>query len=708
MDIRRFHRSRRPDVTARAWLACAARCVGQPALTTIQDTLYNIDGSLMNGNLIVNNAAFSVGGVPIARRAHAFPMTNGVVNIQLAPTDHAIPAVVYTVNTVSNGQTSTSVWSVPTLPSSQCPSGTCTIAQVITLYTPGPTTTVALSQLSTQGAANGQMICDNAGVAGWCNPPASGVTSFNGRTGAVSPAPNDYNFNQLAGAASVSQLPTAIPATSTGNGNVGNTAFGYLQNVTSDIQNQINSKRAKGNAVQADDWCMTPGVYDQTCISGAVAQLPSGGVVELSDRTYAFSAKLTVSTERIFIAGMNRASKIAAANGLNNDLVLFSGCNFCGLAGVDFDGNSTNQSSASYLLNVTNSAMVNIYNNHFYNAHDAAIYYTNSTAFDINNFDRLATNIHIVSNTFELNGAGAVVSDANSANGAYWFITANTFRRNGVGGAMSNNSYVALYGPVSGVYVHLNEESDYTFHNGANSIYLVGMDGSGAAPNGSAMWNALNIASLFRTTNGASTTNIQQTIPTSYNRSQYYKAVACNGASAIQLVSTDAAATTLCNNSTGVAEGGILLPVNGIYAISDRAAAVNAGGAGNHGYTMTPVFFLRNTGGQSGTVHIAMTGDFSCSGNTLPSIASPTWTNIVTAQDDSVNLSFFGDNRVFAFNNTTAVSIGTQATSGCLNPINSTGGFMVRVQRVTYSGGSTNFTGDLYLLGFIVSEAIPF
>jgi len=134
------------------WLACATRCAGQPVLTTIQDTLYNLDGSLMNGSIIVTNAAFSVSGIPIAHGTRTFPIRNGVVNIQLAPTDHASPASAYRVSTVSNGLAATSVWSVPTLPSSQCPSGTCTIAQVTTLYTPGPTTTVALSQLSAQGA----------------------------------------------------------------------------------------------------------------------------------------------------------------------------------------------------------------------------------------------------------------------------------------------------------------------------------------------------------------------------------------------------------------------------------------------------------------------------------------------------------------------------------------------------------------------------
>ena len=44
---------------------------------------------------------------------------------------------------------------------------------------------VAVSQLSTQGATNGQLVCDNNGVAEWCNPAATGVTSFNGRTGGV-------------------------------------------------------------------------------------------------------------------------------------------------------------------------------------------------------------------------------------------------------------------------------------------------------------------------------------------------------------------------------------------------------------------------------------------------------------------------------------------------------------------------------------------
>ena len=150
------------------WLALPLTCRAQPPLTTVQDTLYNPDGSLMNGNIVINVPAFSVNGVAIARGARAFPITNGVVNIQLVPTDHTSPAVAYSVNTVASGQTSTTIWSVPTLPSSRCPSGTCTITEVTTLYTPGPNTTVELSQLSTQGALDGQIVCDSTGAAARC------------------------------------------------------------------------------------------------------------------------------------------------------------------------------------------------------------------------------------------------------------------------------------------------------------------------------------------------------------------------------------------------------------------------------------------------------------------------------------------------------------------------------------------------------------
>jgi hypothetical protein len=386
------------------WLLCAPLCRAQPALTTISDTLYDIDGSLMDGNIIVTNAAFSVGGVPIARGARAFPITSGVVNIQLTPTDHASPAIVYTVNTVSNGQTSTNIWSVPTLPSSRCPSGTCTIVQVTTLYTPGPTTTVALSQLSTQGATNGQMICDTAGVAVWCNPPAGGVTSFDGRSGAISPAANDYNFNQLAGAASVGQLPTGIPASNIGGGGVGNTAFGYVANLTSDAQAQLNAKLTaasnlsdvgspatalsnlgglpKGTVITwIDQYCSVPGTYDDTCFSHAFSAAGSTPNVTfmMGPNTYALQNGLSISsTTGWTIMGLKARSKLTVKNGLNTAMLTLNSTTDFAMRDVFADGNYTNQTSETSVISATGIIGLILEGNRFANVKGRAVVVSNS------------------------------------------------------------------------------------------------------------------------------------------------------------------------------------------------------------------------------------------------------------------------------------------------------------------------------------------
>ncbi len=397
---------------------CAARCLAQPALTTIKDTLYNPDGSLMNGNIIVTNAAFSIGGVPIAAGTHTFRITNGVVNIQLAPTDHASPAVAYNVNTVSNGRAATSLWSVPTLPSSRCPSGTCTIAEATTLYTPGPTTAVAVSQLSTQGASNGQMVCDTAGVAGWCNPPASGVISFKGRTGAVAPTANDYNFNQLAGTASVGQIPAGIPAVNIGAGTVGNTAFGYIANLGSDAQAQLNARLAAANnlsdvantaaalsnlgglpkgtvATWIDQYCATQGVYDQTCFSAAFTAAGSASNVTfmLGPNTYTFSAGVTISSKTGWtIVGLKDRSKIRAANGANAALFTLNGTTDFAMRDVFVDGNYQNQTSEISIISATNIVGLILQGNRFTNVKGRAVVVSNS-AYDFNDGVFISNNI---------------------------------------------------------------------------------------------------------------------------------------------------------------------------------------------------------------------------------------------------------------------------------------------------------------------------
>jgi hypothetical protein len=47
----------------------------------------------------------------------------------------------------------------------------------------------------------------------WAVPGASGVTSFNSRTGAVVPATNDYSFSQISGSVAASQLPNPSATT---------------------------------------------------------------------------------------------------------------------------------------------------------------------------------------------------------------------------------------------------------------------------------------------------------------------------------------------------------------------------------------------------------------------------------------------------------------------------------------------------------------
>jgi hypothetical protein len=191
------------------------------------------------------------------------------------------------------------------------------------------------------GATNGQIICDNSGVAAWCNPAATGVTSFNGRTGGVSPASNDYNFNQLAGAASVGQLPTGIPAANIGGGGVGNTAFGYVANLTGDVQAQLNAKLAVANNLSdvgsaatalsnlgglpkgtvitwIDQYCSVPGTYDDTCFSRAFSAAGSTPNVTfmMGPNTYTLQNGLSISGATGWtVTGLKARSKLTVKNG---------------------------------------------------------------------------------------------------------------------------------------------------------------------------------------------------------------------------------------------------------------------------------------------------------------------------------------------------------------------------------------------------------
>jgi len=67
-------------------------------------------------------------------------------------------------------------------------------------------------------------IQDAGGVCG-----SSGVTTFNGRSGAVVPAANDYNFNQIAGSVACTQLPALTGEVTTSAGSCGTTVVRSTQ-----------------------------------------------------------------------------------------------------------------------------------------------------------------------------------------------------------------------------------------------------------------------------------------------------------------------------------------------------------------------------------------------------------------------------------------------------------------------------------------------
>jgi len=88
-------------------------------------------------------------------------------------------------------------------------------------------------------AQSGYCVVNGASAGG-----GGAVASVFGRAGAVSAQTGDYSFAQISGTADAAQLPAGIDATNIGAGTVTDTDFGYLANVTSDIQAQLNTKAA--------------------------------------------------------------------------------------------------------------------------------------------------------------------------------------------------------------------------------------------------------------------------------------------------------------------------------------------------------------------------------------------------------------------------------------------------------------------------------
>jgi hypothetical protein len=88
---------------------------GQPALTTIQDTLYRADGTRFTGTMIIRYNSFLAGDTSnIATSNLTLAIVNGTLRVQLVPTTTASPGAQYTVTYNSRGINQfTEIWAVP-------------------------------------------------------------------------------------------------------------------------------------------------------------------------------------------------------------------------------------------------------------------------------------------------------------------------------------------------------------------------------------------------------------------------------------------------------------------------------------------------------------------------------------------------------------------------------------------------------------------
>ena len=95
--------------------AGAVSVAAQPALTTIQDTLYRADGTRFTGTMFIRYNSFLAGDTSnIATANLTLPIVNGTLRVRLVPTTTASAGAQYTVTYNSQGVNQfTEIWAVP-------------------------------------------------------------------------------------------------------------------------------------------------------------------------------------------------------------------------------------------------------------------------------------------------------------------------------------------------------------------------------------------------------------------------------------------------------------------------------------------------------------------------------------------------------------------------------------------------------------------
>jgi hypothetical protein len=216
----------------------------------------------------------------------------------------------------SNLVPGTSTYSLPTPPGTLTPSGFLAAGtipgQIPVLSNDGTT----YSPLNPGG--NGQLLTMTNGGPGWTDPP---VRSVFGRTGTVIAAVADYNFGQIAGTASASQLPTLQSMNGLldfGHGGTGqttaNAALNALlpsQGTSSGMVLQTNGSNTSWKSISTGvDFAVTDGHFQskQTTIVTAALQAGAGTTASITSTSGCtdIAGKLTILTSGAGLAAGNQ------------------------------------------------------------------------------------------------------------------------------------------------------------------------------------------------------------------------------------------------------------------------------------------------------------------------------------------------------------------------------------------------------------------
>jgi hypothetical protein len=98
-----------------SWILVSVAVFAAPPLTTIQDVLYEADGSRFNGVAFIQWRSFQTADLSnVATQSVTVQIVEGVIRVQLAPTTNATPGAYYSVRYYSDGLVQFSeIWAVP-------------------------------------------------------------------------------------------------------------------------------------------------------------------------------------------------------------------------------------------------------------------------------------------------------------------------------------------------------------------------------------------------------------------------------------------------------------------------------------------------------------------------------------------------------------------------------------------------------------------